>query len=42
VFRIEQSNVLTTDPANANFQVQTGEVVSKGVELEAVARIRQR
>jgi iron complex outermembrane receptor protein len=39
LFRIEQSNVLTTDPTNANFSVQTGQVVSKGVELEAVARL---
>ena len=42
VFHIKQSNVLTTDPGNANFSVQTGEVTSKGVELEGVARIRQR
>ena len=42
LFRIEQSNVLTTDPANVNFQVQTGEVVSKGVELEAVTRIHEK
>lgn len=40
-FRIQQSNVLTQDNSNPNFQVQTGEVVSKGIELEAVARIRQ-
>ena len=40
VFQIEQSNVLTTDPANINFQVQTGQVKSKGYELEAVTRIR--
>ena len=41
VFRIEQSNVLTIDPANVLFQVQSGEVVSKGVELELVSRIRE-
>ncbi len=41
VFHIKQSNVLTTDPTNANFQVQTGAVVSKGIELETVARFRQ-
>lgn len=41
VFRIEQSNVLTTDPANINFQVQTGQVTSKGLELELVTRIRE-
>jgi iron complex outermembrane receptor protein len=40
-FRIEQSNVVTDDPANLFFQVQTGEVVSKGVELEVVTRIRR-
>jgi len=42
VFRIEQSNVLTTDPGNVNFQVQTGQVVSKGFELEAVTRIKEK
>lgn len=42
LFRIEQSNVLTTDPENTLFQIQAGEVVSKGLELEAVARIRDR
>src|SRR5690606_17907266 len=44
VFRIEQSNVLTLDPdptAPPNAQVQTGEVVSKGVELELVTRIHE-
>lgn len=41
LFRIAQTNVLTTDPADANFQVQAGEVVSKGVELELVGRFRQ-
>ncbi|EIM30179.1 TonB-dependent siderophore receptor [Microvirga lotononidis] len=35
VFRIIQSNVLTTDPNNINFQVQEGEVRSQGLELEA-------
>ena len=49
VFRIVQSNVLTLDPralvpgsgVPATAQVQTGEVTSKGLELEVVARIRQ-
>lgn len=36
-FSLTQSNVLTTDPVNANFQVQTGEVRSDGVEVSAVA-----
>lgn len=44
LFRIEQSNVLTQDPdlaAPPGSQVQAGEVVSKGVELEVVTRIRE-
>lgn len=41
VFQIKQTNVLTTDPSNVLFQVQSGEVESKGVELEAVTRIRE-
>lgn len=40
-FRIKQSNVLTTDPANVLFQVQAGEVRSQGLELEVVTRIKQ-
>ncbi|MCH8686563.1 TonB-dependent siderophore receptor [Pedomonas mirosovicensis] len=39
VYKITQTNVVTTDPNNANFSVQTGEVEVKGFELEAVARI---
>lgn len=35
VFDIEQSNLLTTDPVNAGFQVQTGDVEIQGVELES-------
>lgn len=34
-FHIVQENVLTSDPANTNFQVQEGEVRSRGVEFEA-------
>ena len=47
VFRIDQTNVLTQDPragvggVPATAQVQTGKVRSEGVELEAVARIRE-
>ncbi len=48
-FRIEQTNVLTLDPRALDpvsgvpptAQVQTGEVVSEGIELELVARIRE-
>lgn len=35
VFEITQKNVLTADPANVAFSVQTGEVRVQGVELEA-------
>lgn len=41
LYRIRQSNVLTQDTVNPGFSVQTGEVTSKGLELEVVARIRQ-
>lgn len=37
VYQLTRQNVLTTDPANTNFQVQTGEVRSRGFELEAKA-----
>jgi iron complex outermembrane receptor protein len=42
VYDIQQNNVLETDDANPNFQVQTGHVEVKGVELEVVARIYER
>ncbi|MGG5890818.1 TonB-dependent siderophore receptor [Falsiroseomonas sp. HC035] len=38
-FEITQSNVLTSDPANRLFRVQTGEVRVRGFELEAVAEV---
>jgi iron complex outermembrane recepter protein len=34
IFNIERSNVLTRDPDNAGFSVQTGKQQSKGLELE--------
>ena len=34
-FHIVQENVLTADPANVNFQVQEGEIRSRGLEFEA-------
>lgn len=37
VFQINQENGLVTDDANPLYQVQTGEVRARGVELEAVA-----
>lgn len=42
VFRIQQDNPLLTDPNNVFFDIQTGRIVSKGVELEAVARFYQK
>ena len=41
-YEIVQENVLTPDPVNLFFSVQEGEVEVKGVELEVVARIRER
>ncbi|WP_419900275.1 TonB-dependent siderophore receptor [Roseomonas sp. USHLN139] len=37
VYQLTQQNVLTTDPVNPSFSVQTGEVRSRGIELEARA-----
>lgn len=45
VYQLTQQNVLTPDPANIagqSFQVQTGEVEVKGLELEGVARFQER
>ena len=39
LFDLTQSNVLTKDPTDAAYQIQTGEEESKGVELEAVADV---
>ncbi|WP_158749705.1 TonB-dependent siderophore receptor [Acidobacterium sp. S8] len=38
-FNIDQTNVLTTDPAHPLYSVQTGEVRSRGAELEGVANL---
>ena len=35
LFSIEKTNVLTSDPLNAGFSVQTGKVRHRGLELEA-------
>lgn len=37
VFDLKRQNVATTDPVVATLQNQTGEVTSRGIELEAVA-----
>lgn len=42
VYDLKQKNVLETDDANPNFQVQTGQAEVKGIELEGVARIFER
>ena len=36
-FQVTQQNVQTPDPVNTGFSVQTGEVRSRGIELEGVA-----
>jgi len=42
VFHIKQDNPLLTDPNNVFMDIQTGRIVSKGVELETVARFYQK
>lgn len=39
LFDLKRENVLTTNPSNALQSVQTGEVTSRGIELEAVANV---
>jgi iron complex outermembrane recepter protein len=39
LFDMTKNNVLTTDPLNTGFSVQTGQIRSRGVELEAVASL---
>ncbi len=39
IFDLRKSNVLTTDPADSNFSVQTGEVLHRGFELETKAEL---
>jgi len=39
VYQLTQTNVPTADPANVGFQIQTGEVRARGVELEARATV---
>ena len=38
-FQLTQKNVLTPDPVNTSFRVQTGEVRLRGVELEGKAQL---
>lgn len=39
IYEITQQNVTTTDPVDTNFRIQTGEIRSRGFELEARASI---
>lgn len=39
LYRIDQTNVLVTDPKDDNFQIQRGKVRSQGLELEAKTKI---
>lgn len=39
LFDLKRQNVLTTDASNALLSVQTGEVTSRGLELEALANL---
>lgn len=39
LFDLTRQNVLTVDPVNINYQVQTGEVRSRGIELEAKGKV---
>lgn len=39
VYQLTRQNVLTPDPADSGFSVQTGEVRSRGLELEAKTKI---
>lgn len=41
VFDLTKQNVVTVDPANPLLSVQTGEIESKGIELEAKASLSQ-
>lgn len=39
LYNIEKTNVLTTDPLNTGFQIQTGKVRHRGLELEARGQV---
>lgn len=38
-FELRRTNVLTTDPNHAGYSVQAGEIISRGLELEAKTRV---
>jgi iron complex outermembrane receptor protein len=39
IYQLTKTNNLTVDPNNINFQVQSGEIRSRGIELEAKAAV---
>lgn len=41
-FNIRKTDILTTDPNNANFLAPVGSIVSRGIELDASARLGRR
>ncbi len=40
-YDLRQNNVATTDPTNANYQVQTGQIRSRGIETEAHVNVTE-
>jgi iron complex outermembrane receptor protein len=40
-FDLTRANVLTTDPSNIDFQIQTGEIRTKGIEIEGVGTLNK-
>lgn len=38
-YRITKNNALTTDPQNPGFQIQTGQLVSKGIEVDIMGYV---
>jgi iron complex outermembrane recepter protein len=42
VYDLTQQNVLTPDPDNSNFSVETGEIRTRGVEFEALGSLADR
>lgn len=41
LYSIEKTNVLTSDPVNPGFQIQTGKVRHRGIELEARGQLTE-
>lgn len=41
LFEIEKSNILTTDPVDANYLAPVGKLISRGVEFDASVRVSE-